>query len=290
MIRGSLAILAAIIGYILFNVAVIESGTAVLNYGLMNFTAGMLTLMIFRKEIRSYPKWEVSILGAIGIIAILFGLRWTHSSLQDPSSTMEVIYYLVVVSSVGLWALVEGPLGLQHTKLRKFDIVLHVCMLLLVTSRLMVHWSDGWNFASFAPALLAVIGYWLFNVSVRLSQKDPGATRITNVTMNLVAGSLLICLSVVLGGEFATVNHGSLIGSVAILVIVYALGVAYRSFGPIGLAPMVVAGTYDGLLVFAPIALSVMYRQKFGAVDFVFTLGFVAVMAIRAWLYYRHTK
>ena len=274
-----------VFGYILFNVAIIESESSTLNLGVMNAMAGLVSAVIFRKELRAFPKWWTAILGAVGICGIVFGLRWTHAALKDPASTMEVVYDVVVFSSVGLWVLLEKPLGLQKTKVHPLDIVLHVVMALLVIARLQVHWQDGWQPITFIPALFAVSGYWLFNVSIRLSQKDPDSTRSTNVTMNLLAGSFLVAIAIAQGRTALSLSGAAALGTLAIVIIVYFIGRSYRALGPLGMAPFVMVGVYDGLLICAPIAMILIYKTPYVWQDFCITIGFVSVMATRLWYY-----
>ncbi len=284
VVLAILAIGGSILGYIIFNIAIIESH-GIANYGLMNLLAGILSLIIFHNEVRSKPQLLIALLGAIGIVAIVFGLRWTHQALSDPASTMESVYDLVVFSSVGLWYLVEIPLKLGRTPIRRFDIAFHVLMFGLVVLRLAIHWQDKWSITNFAPVIIAVLGYWLFNISIRLSQKDSSKTRTTNIAMNILGGTLLLIISFIIGGNALSVNQGTPIGVVGIVAIVFCLGKAYKYLGEKGLAPLVVTGTYDGLLIFAPIVLSFVFAQKFLVVDLLITFGFIIVMASRVAFY-----
>jgi hypothetical protein len=282
--RLSAPLLLTVLGYIFFNIAVIESGHSTLNLGLMN--AGVVACIIFRHQLKAWPRWGVSVLGALGILAIVYGLRWTHAALQDPANVMEVIYDLVVFTSVGLWMVVERPLGLQPTKVNPFDVVLHVIMACLVLTRLQIHWQDGWEPITFLPAGLAVIGYWLFNVSVRVAQKEPKSTRSTNVTMNVIAGLALCCLAFVEGGAATTLSWVVVLGIFALVLIVYFIGRSYAVLGPMKMAPFVMVGIYDGLLIFAPLAMLLVYATPYSWKDVAITAGFIAVMATRL-LFYR---
>ena len=72
VVLAILAIGGSILGYIIFNIAIIESH-GIANYGLMNLLAGILSLIIFHNEVRSKPQLLIALLGAIGIVAIVFG-------------------------------------------------------------------------------------------------------------------------------------------------------------------------------------------------------------------------
>lgn len=284
-LKGGVGIFAAIVGYILVNIAILESGNGLLNLGLMNFGAGIITALIFFKELKAWPRWLAAFSGALGVAGVIFGLRWSHESLQNPAATIEVIYDLLVISSVVVWWLFEKPLGLAKTKIHGFDLWIHAYMAFLVASRLWYHWEDHWTLLSFAPVLLAVAGYHIFNFSIRIAQKTPEATRSTNVAMNVTGGLILIAISFFVGGDALSLNHASIIGVVAVTMIVYFLGVGYKNFGPKGLSSLVPALTYDGLLIFAPIATLIIYDQPFVFFDVIVTIGFIIAIMTRAFLH-----
>lgn len=279
--KAALAIFAAITGYILFNVAIIESGSALINLGLLNLFAGLITWGIFRSQVKAWPMWDKALIGVMGIVCIVFGLRFTHVSLQNPAVTIEFIYDLVVITSVAVWALVEKPLGLQKTKVHGFDIWLHIIMAFLVTIRIAYHWQPEWTLWSFLPGLIAVAGYHLFNIGIRLAQKVPERTRSTNVAMNIIGGLVLLAAAFVTGGEALQIGTPAILGTIAVVMIVYALGEAYKNLGPKGLSSLVPVATYDGLLILAPIAMLFIYNQPFDLFEIVITFGFLAVMAKR---------
>ncbi|MBU1119506.1 hypothetical protein KKH43_06515 [Patescibacteria group bacterium] len=264
-----------IIAYILFNFSIIEAGNSLLNIAIANVIGGLFT-MWWRKG----RPWKGNLLhaipGAIGIPLIVYGLSFSHKSLQAPGEVMEVVYDIFIVSfTITLWAF-------NKTKMAKVDMPRHLVMLALVGLRLVIHWKSHWTFMSFVPVLVAVLGYILFNTSIKISQNNPS----TNSLMNILGGVVLALSGLFVPGvtvELTSISWVAAFSGGSILLLVWAFGSSYGSKFFAKCVEVVPAMVYDGLLLAAPLTIGLWYGQNFYFVDFLITLGFLAVAVDRLW-------
>lgn len=283
----------AIFGYIFLNFGIIESGSGILNFGLMNLIAGCISLFIFQKEVFKpfhLPDFKMALVGALGVVEIVFGLQQTHMSWHDPGSTMDFIYDVLVFGGLPIWIAVDIMFKLEKkTPIYWWDLTLHVFMLALVLYRLWIHWGTGWEVSGFGWAAMAIFGYWIFNISVERASGKLNS-RATNITMNLSAGFILLGISIFRGGDAVSVNHGTILGAFGVVMIVTGLGTLYKRLSPKGLKPMVLPLVYDGLLIVAPLVMSIVYKKTFDSRDWFISLGFLIILLVRATMYVRETK
>jgi len=134
-----------------------------------------------------------------------------------------------------------------------FDLGCHLAMATMVFGRFYTY-PGNFQFTTIGMAWIAVAiaGYALFNISIKLSKGH----RPTNVGMNIGGGLLLAAASLVWYGGL-NVEHlewkGIALGGLSILGIVWALGKSYAHFGAQKKASLVAPLVYDGLLVTAPL-------------------------------------
>jgi len=284
-----------VISYLFFNVAVWlaigEGGLPAL--AAANIAGGLITAVFKRKEIISdkrgkMPKWHISLLGAFGIVAIVHGLRGAHTALPV-SISMEMVYNSFAVLS---WPMFAG-LYMKWSKHFEekpnfFDGKCHVIMAIFVLLRIRDY---GLNFSEVAAASwwvgLAVLGYMLFNVSIKLASLH----RITNVFMNLIGGALLLIWSFAssefFGGYWWSFRHvsGAVLGGLAIFGIVTFLGASYNDFGKKGLSSLVAPLVYDGILIASPLVqicigtIAIFSAESAGM--YLIAFGMLAVTSVR---------
>lgn len=89
-------ILATIASYLLFNIAIYLSlgMGGVMALGLANVLGALATSLAYSTEIKKQgqrPRWRISILGSVGIVAIVAGLRGSHGHLPV-SLSIEAVY------------------------------------------------------------------------------------------------------------------------------------------------------------------------------------------------------
>lgn len=283
-------ILAAVVAYLLFNVAVwlaIAEG-GLLALGGANILGGLVTITYFRKEVRGRgrPSLFKAGLGAAGILFIVFGLRNAHAGLPV-SLSMEAVYNTFAIISWPLFVALNMRWPRQFTERPNwFDLGCHFAMAGLVILRFYTYGSYTISMGTAAWIGMAVLGYVLFNVSIKVASGH----RATNVTMNLIGGVLLVGFALLSGdsGHWQwSVNHagGLLLGGAAIFFIVRELGASYGYFGSRGKASLVAPLVYDGILVASPVVM--IATGEWQAISFatVFVaLGMLTVTYIR----YRH--
>lgn len=336
---GIYYIALAIVGYLMFNTGILLAN-GYLNYGIFNIAGGLATATIFYKKVKALPKINFSLLGAIGILCIVFGLRKSYDLLMNPTTVMDLTYDNVVFSILVVFFFVENIVNhfkdSPKSKIYKFDVNLHVLMALLVSARLIVHWDNEWTFdvttmicacvliyfffriglkfiakreeedrlksihtiglllvvangffVSFCPSIiLTVLGYWLFNISLRLSSLDEKSRVPTNVCMNVIGGLAICAITIFMPETERQINYSIIIGAIGIICIVYGLGKAYAFWKEIGLAPAVTTANYDGLLLFASPYFSLFFNKPFFWYDWLITLGFVIVLVTRLAYFY----
>jgi len=258
--RNVIWIIVTICAYLGFNVAVwlaIGHGGMVA-LGVANVLGGLMTALYFRKEMKGAPKLHISALGAVGIVLIVLGLRWSHSVLPVTLS-MEAVYNLFAIVTWPTFVLLHyiWPKKYQEEP-GWFDLGCHAAMFLLVVARFATYGDVELTLATLAAVGTAILGYLWFNLSIRAAATLPEKQRRpTNVTMNVLAGITLITLamfydapSMVASGRNLT---GLALGGISILGIVAALGSAYAHFGKLKLPSLVAPLVYDGILVASPI-------------------------------------
>ncbi|MBU1166959.1 hypothetical protein KKC60_00935 [Patescibacteria group bacterium] len=268
-------VVLTIIAYILFNFSIIEAGNSLINIAIANMFGGLFTMWL-----RKGRPWKGNILhampGVIGIPLIVYGLSLSHRSLMSPGEVMEITYDVFIVSfTLILWSF-------NKTKMAKVDIPRHIIMLFLVGLRLVIHWKTEWTLMSFAPILLAVLGYILFNTSIKISQNNAS----TNSLMNILGGGVLALSGFVVPGDqvvFGAVSWVAAFSGASILLLVWAFGACYSSSFFKDCVEVVPAMVYDGLLLAAPLTIGLWYGQRLCFVDILITLGFLAVAIDRLW-------
>ncbi len=262
-------IIIAVVAYLSFNVAVwlaVGQG-GIVALGVANILGGLLTAIKFRKELKAKPNLKVAAMGAAGILAIVFGLRWSHSVLPV-SLSMEAVYNLFALGTWPLFLLLHKwwPKGYPETP-NWFDLVCHMAMFVLVVARFYTYGDFQIEFVAAASIFLAIVGYAWFNISIKTAaQLEQGQRRPTNVAMNLIAGTSLVLLSFAIDTPSMVTSTqnllGLFLGGIAILGIVAALGGAYIHFGGRNQGSLVAPLVYDGLLVASPLVMFITGEGK----------------------------
>ncbi len=251
-------VLATVISYLLFNVAIwLSLGMGgLIALGAANIFGAVATAISYSAQVRTQglrPNWFVAVLGSFGILGIVVGLRGSHGHLPV-SLSIEAVYngfaclswpMFVVLNQVWPNAFQERP--------NRFDLACHLLMVTMVVIRFTTYESYAFQITGVVWIMLAICGYMLFNISIKLAKGH----RMTNITMNIGGGILLVlCGSLVRDGLVFSWNlmlvYGSLLGGLAIFGIVKGLGESYNHFGRLGKASLVAPLVYDGILVASP--------------------------------------
>jgi len=283
-------VIGAIGSYLLFNIAI---WLAIGHGGLLalagaNAIGGLLALGFFwRSQVsgRGSPKWMQSLLGAVGVFLIVFGLRQAHAALPV-SLSMEAVYNGFAIASWPLFLVLGQQWPQQFTdKPNRFDLVCHGAMACLVVTRFATYGDDlQFSVGSMDAITVAISGYALFNISIKLARGH----RATNVVMNFMAAGLLATYAVVSGdaGQWTwDASHlgGAALGCVAIFGIVHQLGSAYAFFGARKQGSLVAPLVYDGILVASPFMM-VITGEHVQLWTIVLAAGMLTVTIVR----YRH--
>lgn len=245
-----------VIAYLVFNLAVyISLGTGgIIAMGGANITASAVTAVVFWQAIKASgkPRLEISLLGGIGIVLIVVGLRVSHARFPDLALSLEGVYNGFAVSSWFIFITLNHFLADEFPERpNDFDAICHLLMGLLVVGRFYQFGLQLIPAAVLWGVIPAILGYTLFNISIKLAHGH----RATNVMMNVIGGFGLIVGGLVTGGGdgVSFVNHanaaGLLLGGCSIFGIVYCLGKAYSRFERASLVPPLV---YDGILIGSP--------------------------------------
>jgi len=283
-----LFVILTVLAYLGFNLAIflsIGQGGA-LAIAVANVIGALVTAAFFRRQLNGVKPW-VAALGSIGILLIVVGLRQSHTYLPV-SLSMEAVYNLFAISSWPLFVLLNLKWS-KHFSERpnRFDLGCHFVMAGLVLTRFATYGEYVLSIASILWILVAVAGYSLFNVSIKLS----AGSRATNVLMNVGGGLLITVYSLSFDGIGALSNWtpeyswGLLLGGLSIFGIVWALGASYTFFGQKGQGSLVAPMVYDGLLIAAP---SVMLVTGETGQLSVWTFVVAYLMLVVTFVRYRH--
>jgi hypothetical protein len=286
-------IIFAVISYLVFNLAIYASlgQGGLLALAAANFGGGIATLGWFwTTQVRGKgaPRFVIAALGALGVLAIVVGIRGAQSALPV-SLAMEAVYNGFAITSWPLFLLLgwAWPTKFQDRP-GWFDLGCHGAMAALVALRFGTYAQEvtltTWAAGSVA---LAVGGYAAFNVAIKLA----AGHRATNIAMNFIAATLLAGYAWIIGdsGHWAwSVSHigGALLGMVAIFGIVWSLGAAYGDFVPKKLGALVAPLVYDGILVASPLVMCVT-GELLSVWTLVLAAGMLAVTVVR---YRHHTR
>jgi hypothetical protein len=230
-------------------------------------------------------KWHVALLGSAGITCIVFGLIGAHGRLPV-SLSVEAVYNGFAILSWPLFVLLNLKWSKQFTERpARFNLACHFAMAVMVCGRFATYPGDFTvTLAGAAFVALAIAGYVLFNISIKLS----AGHRATNVTMNLGGGFVLMMMSVLSGnGGWGKLEPlGILLGGASIFRIVLFLGKSYGALGKINKASLVPPLVYDGILVLAP-AIALVTREEMSlSGSILLGLGMIAITALR----WRHSN
>ena len=256
-------VLGAIASYLLSNVAIwLSRGTGgLIAYAGANVLAIILTGIYFRRELKNERlkeiNWVAVPLGSFGVLFIVMGLRGSHDHLPI-SLSVEAVYNAFACLSWPLFVLLNrwSPKAFGERP-NRFDLICHMLMATMVTLRFATYGAFSFDPIGLAWIGLAVLGYMIFNVSIKLSKKH----RYTNMAMNLGGAILLLLASLVEDGIPNTWNHwllaSTLLGGLAIYGIVKFLGDSYDHFGKAGKGSLVAPLVYDGILVASPVLMPI---------------------------------
>lgn len=254
-----------------------------------NILGGLITLAwYYKKEVKNkgYPKFTISFLGALGILLIVAGLRNAHASIPV-SLSMESVYNGFACLSWPLFVL----LNLRWPKTfserpNRFDLGCHAAMAILVLTRFLTYGEVGWNFMAVIWVMVAIAGYMMFNISIKLGK----AHRATNIAMNLLGGLLVAIMAACVGdfGQWSWTGRylfGLLLGGLAIFGIVKYLGASYGHFGALKKGSLVAPLVYDGILVASPLVMVITGEwSRISVWTLLVAAGMLAVTTLR----YRH--
>ncbi len=281
-------VLGTIGAYLIFNLAVWFSlGKGGLTaMGLANMLGALATTLAYGAQIQKQgttPRWLIAALGSLGILAIVVGLNGSHGHLPV-SLSIEAVYNGFALASWPMFValnLVWPKTFLEHPN--RFDLGCHCLMAVMVYTRFATYGSYNLNLVGMAWIALAVAGYMLFNVGIKLA----AGHRATTIAMN-VGGGTLLCLAGVFSGEalhlssIATLG-GAIMGGIGAFGVVRGLGSSYAHFGPLGKASLVAPLVYDGILVASPAIMVIT-----GETPTVWTFGVAAGMLAITVVRYRH--
>ena len=249
-------IVITIVGYLMFNIAIwVSIGKGgMLAMAAANLIGAVVTAIFFRKEVMesSPAKKLVSLMGSFGILLIVLGLLGSHQHLPV-SLSIEAVYNGFAIASWPLFVLLGVFWSTKFTeKPNRFDLFCHLGMAVMVTGRFMTYpGTFEVTMIGIFWIAVAIAGYALFNISIKLS----GGHRRTNILMNIGGGLLLAGFSPLFqkGGLETVESLGVALGGLAIFTLVFALGKSYQVFGSRNQASLVAPLVYDGLLIVAPL-------------------------------------
>lgn len=280
-------IIKTVLAYLAFNVAVWlslgEGGMWAI--AVANLLGGVFTVIAFRKELSANirPALFISAMQGIGILLIVVGLRVAHGTLPV-SISMEMVYNFFALLS---WPLFAGLFLLFPTSFsdrpNRFDLGCHAVMAVLVFTRIwLYHLPLEQLWQALGPIATAVLGYMLFNTSIKLAKGH----RATNICGNVFGGGFIIAAAVVLN-DHPTISEwhwkhaaGAVLGGLAIYGIVKFLGESYAHFGKRGKASLVPPLVYDGILVASPLVIVVTFEHVPPATLLV-AIGMLVVTMVR---------
>lgn len=168
----------------------------------------------------------------------------------------------------------------------KFDLVCHGLMATMVVTRFTTYGDFNFEPIGAAWIALAIAGYMLFNISIKLGRGH----RATNLVMNVIGGLVLWGWGTAQGETTLIANMpvigSAILGGIAIFGIVRGLGQSYAHFGAKNKASLVAPLVYDGILVASPAIMAVT-----GEAPSNWTFGVAAgMLAITIARYRHHTK
>ena len=285
-------IILTVVSYLVFNLAIwlsIGKG-GIIAIALANIAGATIMATHYHQQIISQgtrANLRVSLIGAIGILLIVLGLRGAHNSLPV-SLSMEAVYNGFAIFSWPLFVILHLRWTNSFTETpNRFDLLCHFGMAALVTIRFATYGDFQVDVSVFFWIIVAIAGYASFNVSIKLAKGH----RLTNVWMNLIGGGLLILLAVIdWDRENMRINYfryasGFALGATAVFGIVYNLGASYTHFGKLNKASLVPPLVYDGILVASPLVMII--TGEFHLISF-WTISIACGMLLITVFRYRH--
>jgi len=283
-------VLLTVVAYLFFNLAIwlsVGEGGLLALAGANALGATITLAFYYRKEVqgKGSPK-PAAMIGAVGILLIVIGLRQAHATLPV-SLSMEAVYNGFAIVSWPMFVALALLFPTHFTERpNKFDLGCHFLMAFLVAARFLTYGAVDWNIMSILWVVIAILGYAAFNVGIKLGKSH----RATNITMNF-AGALLVLGYALLIGDLgywqASPRYlgGLFLGGAAIFGIVRELGASYGHFGAMKKGSLVAPLVYDGILVLSPTVMIVTGEwDKISVWTIVVGLGMLGVTVVR----YRH--
>jgi hypothetical protein len=285
LVRVSTCLLLAILLYLGLFTSFALAGSSILSIGIGNLAAGLISRQIWRDELIEKGSPVTIAIGVFGVIGIATGIPFSNNLFNEIGTSLLVIYEGVVITSF-LWALLAEYFfpQLPRTKIDWMHLSMHLLLGLIVGVHLYIKWQRHWGVDTFGGAMLAVVGYHLFNLSLRLANLRMQSRRDANTKMNIIGGCALIVIAAVLaffyGWNLLIPVFTAMIGTALMLVgIVYIMGKNYQ-FMPKPLAPLVQIIVYDGILS-GQLAIMFLLGMAIVWQDAVVTGMIAAVIAIR---------
>jgi hypothetical protein len=203
--------------------------------------------------------------------------------------SMEAVYNGFAVVSWPLFVLLGVFLPQRFAdRPNRVDLLAHTAMSFMVIARF---WNAEvvWTGISVGGVILAILGYALFNIAIKLA----AGHRATNVTMNGIAVCMLAVLSCMLeSGSRWSAFHGAgaALGGAAVFTIVRELGASYKWFGSRKQASLVAPLVYDGLLIVSPLVTIVTGGFIHDWPRMVSTAAGMIAITVFRWWYHTHKK
>lgn len=282
-----------VVAYLFFNLAIwlsVGEGGLLALAGANALGATITLVYYFRKEVKGKgsPK-PAALIGAIGILLIVIGLRQAHATLPV-SLSMEAVYNGFAIGSWPMFVALAVFFPTHFTERpNRFDLACHFVMAILVAARFLTYGNVDWNAMSILWVVIAILGYAAFNIGIKLGKSH----RATNITMNFAGAGLVLVYAIIIGdiGFWEASPRylgGLLLGGAAIFGIVRELGSSYSHFGAMKKGSLVAALVYDGILVLSPTVMIVTGEwDRISVWTILVGLGMLGVTVVR---YQHHMK
>ncbi len=276
----------AVLWYLGFNLSVWMSlgEGGILAVAAANIIGATLTAIRYRDEIaRDARRTDlfVALLGAVGILIIVMGLRQTHNMLPV-SIAMEMVYSGFACVSWFFFTAFNIVFRTYLNELpKRFDVYCHIGMGVLVATRASLYNANILQSSAWKWVFLTVCGYCLYNLSLKLGRQH----RLTNIAMNTVGALLLIAWAIQTNdyGQWqwsARFVGGALLGGISVWGIVSRLGAAYAHFRALGVPSIVAPMVYDGIILMSPIVI-VVAHDAFTPPMVPVMIGMMAIAVVR---------
>ncbi len=269
----------AIVGYVLLSTVFWLAGKSLLAMALAQAVGGMLCLRHAAGAQSTPLTWRrvgAVGLGGMAVVLVATSIPRAYAALSPDLGAGLVYDGLVLLSPFFFWAMPKKLGSGIGQRVSMFDISMTLLMTGLVVWRAVSHWRTGLPLSGFWFIGIAIGGYLLINLSIKLL---PGDSR-AHAGINFLAAALLATWGAASQPfpDLALLMLGGIGGGIASRTITRGLSTAYMQFTD----PALVIGlVYDGFITVGPLILQLLAGKPLLISDLLISAGCLAITLVR---------